>query len=97
MASILDRRQYPRKETDVYAVLRNEPVVNPVRILDVSKGGMRLRDVGGVRKGSQISIQLIGGEMFQGHVTWVRDHEVGFQFTYALDEDHRILTEPVRY
>lgn len=97
MGSILERRRFYRRETDIYAVIRNEPVVHPARILDVSAGGMRIKDVGGVRRGSDISVQLIGGETFSGRVAWVRDYEVGLEFHRPLESNARLLAQDVRF
>ena len=86
-----DRRRWWRKSTELYAVLRFELTVQPAWIIDVSVGGMQLRDIGRLQRGMPLTLQLIGGETFQGHVAWSGDDKIGLRFNWLIDGDHDIF------
>jgi hypothetical protein len=80
-----DRRQWWRKPAEFYAVIRHGLTVQPGAICDVSMGGMRIKDVGRLQRGTPVAVQLIGGETYQGTVAWSTDDSIGVKFNWLID------------
>ena len=83
---MFDERCEDRVEAESQtAVLEHRGRRHVVRIVNISASGAMVIFPVMPHIGEEVSLQLLGRDAVNGHVTWVRDGRIGLNFAAALE------------
>ena len=85
---VAERRAHPRIPVDIPAAIDCRGTVRPVRIKDISQGGMMLEGAFGLFDGDRVTIRTLRGREFAGRIAWALGSHCGVKFDmllYAMD------------
>ncbi len=88
-----ERRKHERLSTNQNAVLRTAAGEEPVRISNISRGGLCIAGVPNIKIGQPVSIVLAQGRLLAGHVRWAHNGSAGVKFDQILAENDPLLPE----
>jgi len=80
----VERRDGDRHDTDIAGELSSKRRSSPIRVMNISRSGLRCTCRANVAPGDRIVLQLPGLPKLRAEVRWRRDDLIGCQFTRRL-------------
>ena len=85
------QRKWPRRGTQFTVVVKYDKTIQTASMVDVSLGGMQIKGVGGMRRGTTVEVQLVTGETYRGTAAWSTIDRVGLMFQRPLSVEDRLF------
>ncbi|MEQ1717812.1 MAG: PilZ domain-containing protein [Hyphomicrobium sp.] len=83
LKAVLDRRLQKRTRTDIPVTVYRDSLSYPATLCDISSHGIGLREIGQLRVGDVVTVEIGPSVLVRGTVVWSENHRAGIELTRA--------------